>query len=70
MFSSIQMMADAYSPESPKDLQMALNNLKVHCDLWQLEVIQRKLNQLYSQGGKSDFQKFNYGNIQIELAHN
>ena len=49
---------------------MALNNLKAYCDLWQLKAIHRKLNQFYSQGGKSDFLKFNYGNIQIELADN
>ena len=64
------MMADAYSVESPEDLQMVLNNRKGYCDQYQLKVIHRKLNQLYSQRRKSDFQKFNYGNIQIELAHN
>ena len=44
MFSSIQMMADVYSLKSPEDFQMAFNNLKAYCDLWQLKVNTRILN--------------------------
>ena len=54
--------------ESPADLQMALNNLKDYCKLWQMEVNTQKTKLvIFSRGKIRKVPKLlvYYGNIQI-----
>ena len=40
--------------ESPEELQMALNNLKDYCDLWQMEVNTQKTKLVIFFRGKTE----------------